>query len=472
MTVEIPRDTLIRRMREDLMGPRTPEETLAARPSDVYLTGILWPSNTAVSPEEDEQLSVAVAGGDDDGDDTPEQAQARSVGMRRPSTAGISFAVATTVGQRATADVRLEFGTYSPSEGGARNHWTRRQNSIGPVEVTLDERACNITLEEYGFPELRLNSRTVPFERGLLSTITLVNDAVPAEPGRAAVEQATIFQVSVAVRAGDGCRLISRPSRRNPVDEEDWSSALLYRHAREYAAGHTCSVDWIESRDDDGATLVRTEWIPETVVPAVTPDGHKVFASLNDGAERPLSAAWLASCDPSTLVVALHRLCDAYERWIDVQKVEAGGLDGKMAAAATRHLEEASHILRRMRSGVRLLEADPVCARAFMLANLAMTTQRQWAGLGELSWRPFQLGFLLLTIESAALSKHPDRDTMDLLWFPTGGGKTEAYLGLIAFVAFHRRLARAEADDGSGVAAIMRYTLRLLTTQLLIATEN
>ena len=54
---------------------------------------------------------------------------------------------------------------------------------------------------------------------------------------------------------------------------------------------------------------------------------------------------------------------------------------------------------------------------------------------------------------------------MDLLWFPTGGGKTEAYLALTAFVIMLRRLRRAEQDDGSGVAVLMRYTLRLLTIQ-------
>lgn len=152
MTVEIPRDKLIRRMREDLVGPRAPGETLAARASDVYLTGILWPRNTTIAPEEDEQLSATVAGGDNEGDDTPEQAQARSVGMRRPSTAGISFAVATTGEHSASVRVDIEFGTYSPSADGARNHWTRRQNSISSVEIALNERSSDTTLEQYGFP--------------------------------------------------------------------------------------------------------------------------------------------------------------------------------------------------------------------------------------------------------------------------------------------------------------------------------
>jgi ATP-dependent helicase YprA (DUF1998 family) len=83
-----------------------------------------------------------------------------------------------------------------------------------------------------------------------------------------------------------------------------------------------------------------------------------------------------------------------------------------------------------------------------------------------LIWRPFQLGFILLTAVSVADRNHHDRSIMDLLWFPTGGGKTEAYLTLIAFLSFYRRFsADSNPDNGDGVTAVMRYTLRLLTTQ-------
>ncbi len=100
--------------------------------------------------------------------------------------------------------------------------------------------------------------------------------------------------------------------------------------------------------------------------------------------------------------------------------------------------------------------------------------QRQWAKAGRdatLSWRPFQLAFQLLALAGLAFPvrptarSNPDRDVMDLLWFPTGGGKTEAYLGLTAFTLILRRLTREDADEGAGVAVLMRYTLRLLTVQ-------
>jgi hypothetical protein len=88
------------------------------------------------------------------------------------------------------------------------------------------------------------------------------------------------------------------------------------------------------------------------------------------------------------------------------------------------------------------------------------------------SWRPFQLAFLLLNLPALTIPTHPERaegDTAvaDLLWFPTGGGKTEAYLGLTAYTLGIRRRQPhlGGLDSRDGVAVLMRYTLRLLTIQ-------
>jgi hypothetical protein len=129
------------------------------------------------------------------------------------------------------------------------------------------------------------------------------------------------------------------------------------------------------------------------------------------------------------------------------------------------HIKEARHVLARIQGGIARLETDVNVAEAFQLANKAMDMQRRWSGAAPLRWRPFQLAFVLLSLESTLDGSHVDRSVMDLLWFPTGGGKTEAYLALVAMVAFHRRLSQNRPDDGAGVAVIMRYTLRLLTTQ-------
>jgi hypothetical protein len=455
---------MVERLEADLVGPRAPDELLESKPADVYVSGILWPKNTPIAPEEDEKLDAS-SGGDDGGAESADQAQAQAVAMRRPSTAGISFAVSVGKGADPSVNVSIRFATYSEVDG----KWKRVQHVMDDVAVALHEGNESRNLASGSFTWLRLHVRSVPFERGLLCTVTLVNDATPAEPNRAAIEKVTLFQVGFEIKPVKATKLISRPSRRSPVDADDWSSDLLYRDAREFAAGHTCSADWTESTEDRTVALaVRTSWVPQAIVPAVSPDGHEVFRGLSGRDADVLSASWLATAETPRLHAALLKLCTAYGKWIDLQTAAASGLTGKRAETAKAHQETAAGILSRMTAGADFLKGNAHAADAFRLANLVMDTQRHWSGNGALRWRPFQLGFLLLTLESAAKGDHPHRGIMDLLWFPTGGGKTEAYLGLIAFVSFYRRLSSKNADDGAGVAVIMRYTLRLLTTQQFI----
>ena len=458
------RETMITRLREDLIGPRSADETITSRPSDVYLTGVLWPRNTAVAPEEDERLAVAPEGGEGS-DDAEDQAQPRAVGMRRPSTAGVSFAAYGESGQPSVR-VRLRFGTYADVESEKKIVWKRTAHAPEDVIVVLGESPANIPVVSGTLAGLRLNVRTAQFFAGTLATITLVNDMTPEERDRASSEKTSLFQVSLEILPDEGTKLIARPSRRAPVDDDDWSSALLYRNAREFAVGHTCSAGWDEPVPDTGhSARVYSTWIPEATVQAVSPDGDTVFEKLADGAADPLSALWLSEADDAALYAGLQKLCEAYGRWIAAREEDIRGLPNLLQDAARRHIREARSVLARMKAGADFIRDSAPAREAFRLANVAMHTQRLWAGSKPLRWRPFQLGFILLTLESTAKGDHPDREKMDLLWFPTGGGKTEAYLGLIAFVAFHRRLSRDNPDEGAGLSTIMRYTLRLLTTQ-------
>lgn len=466
--LEMPaRDKILTRLREDLIGPRKPDETLSARPSDIYLTGILWPRNTTLAPEEDEKISIA-PGGDEMGDDAEDQAQPQSVSMRRPSTAGVSFAASSSRGAPSVT-VRIRFGMYCETDEGGRRLWKRQQHAPDPISVTLESEGDDIPFSSGELTGLRINVRSVPFPDGMLATITLVNDLIPEERDRASIERTTLFQVLLEIEPLAGTTLIARPSRRAPVDDEDWSSALLYRDAKEFAAGHTCSADWFtEPNHLASATKVFSSWMPQATVEAISPDGDEVFRKLKQGDSDPLRAGWLASADKDQLCAGLMRLCLAYDTWIGRQEAEAAHLSVPFQGVAQRHLQNARHVLKRMIAGIEFLDRSKEAREAFHLANLAMTTQREWSSQGPLQWRPFQLAFILLALQSTADGRHTDREVMDLLWFPAGGGKTEAYLGLIAFVAFYRRLTAAVPDDGAGVAVIMRYTLRLLTTQQFI----
>jgi hypothetical protein len=197
-------------------------------------------------------------------------------------------------------------------------------------------------------------------------------------------------------------------------------------------------------------------------------EGDEEFKTLNrDQAFRPLSAAWLASSDDASLASGLRLLTAAYGSWIDKQEKGIASLPAKLRAQATTNIVTCRDGLHRMNGSINLLASDPRAAHAFRLAQKAMVIQRKWTKKKpDLIWRPFQLGFQLLSLESLATPSHPHRSVMDLLWFPTGGGKTEAYLALTGFILFYRRLQPGAApDDGDGVAVLMRYTLRLLTIQ-------
>lgn len=461
-----PRDRILERFHQDLVGPWEPQEVLDSRPSDVYLTGILWPKNTRVAPEEDERLSMAPGDGEE-GEESADSGQATSVPQRRPSTAGLSFAARSTKdGTAPCVIVSVTFGLYVEGAQNGQSVWQRRPVEPEPISIVLTSGVQDFPLGA-GPDGLRLNVRSVPFDRGMLTTVTLVNGCTPAARGRAALEQITLFQVHLDVTADPDSELIARPSRRTAVDEDDCSAALVYRSAKEFAAGHTCSADWDDPSDDEAGhtQCVRTAWLPQATVPAVSPEGHDVFRHLKVDDSDPLSAEWLARASAADRQAGLGRLCDAYSRWLGMRQQDARSLPAEFASTAERHLADVRNALSRMQAGVSRLASDPNAAAAFRLANLAMCTQARWNGNPVLRWRPFQLGFVLLSFESCIDGAHPDRAIMDLLWFPTGGGKTEAYLALIAMVAFSRRLSRKNPDAGAGVAVLMRYTLRLLTTQ-------
>jgi hypothetical protein len=467
------REEILRRLQQDLIGPYSEQETLASRPSDVYLTGILWPQKTSMRAEEDERLSLSADG--DDADGAAEQEEVPMSGLKRPCSAGVSFAVSASVTSR-TIDIVVRFATYTQVEtggevgaAGRQRTWHRQPFQQKIPGVALDKASSFIDLSPYGAPpDVKIHIRQSPWEEKALVTISLVNMAqLDEDSGRDELEQHTLFQTRIEILPGMGTKLVARPSRRAVIDEDDRSSALLYRDAIEFAVGHTCSAEWTPGTVSDTADLIATTWLPIAKVYSTSPKGSAALSPLYAG--QQLSAEWLATAPPDQLAAALARLPELYEAWLESQELTIEALPTDAKEQAQKNIAECRRIRNRMADGARRICEDPSLERAFRLANLAMSVQHGWepekSARGPLQWWPFQLGFILLAAASTADPTHPDRSTMDLLWFPTGGGKTEAYLGLIAFLAFYRRLRKPSPDEGAGVAAIMRYTLRLLTTQ-------
>lgn len=480
------RDVVASRLFEDLIGPREENEELTSRPSDVYLTGILWPQRTAMAGEDDDRLETAVASSGEDSDSEGDSVRTGSI--QKPSVAGISFSAASSVVPQ--VQVTCSFATYRIEQHESGDIWIRQPHAVEIPVLDLrpgSPRQIALAVLGKGLPNVLLNVRCINAGDTVLVTLSLVNSIVP-EQSRNEIEAASLFQTALRVQPCHGTLLVPKPPRRGvsvrqgqtsrdaAISDEE-SGALLYRNVAEFAVGHVCSAEWESSEPLAGvlstARWVGTTWLPSAIVEGVDPNGHSFFSELGNEsvALDPLSAEALALADAASLQQALHCFCDAYDRWVQLQLRR---LDDRVDVSlelkyvAEMHLVRCQQALGRMRASVLELLTNPRLQRAFQLANFAMHLQHSWDSSkshnGPLRWRPFQLGFLLLSAPSSVSRDHEHRGVMDLLWFPTGGGKTEAYLALIACIAVYRRLSDDPKDHG-GVCALMRYTLRLLTTQ-------
>ncbi len=317
-----------------------------------------------------------------------------------------------------------------------------------------------------------------------------------------------LCQAELSVAAPDGAAgFVRRPvdlaGLTPEVDRRELRGLeLLYRDTVELSVGHGVATEAELSRDrPDRAVRVTTAALPAAEVPRTDAPGPADFtdAAIAEpfaAVGAALDMAALGDADDRVLPELLTPLVDAYEAWITAQEQRIGDPAARLVGheeIAREHLENARFTARRVRAGISAL-AEPDVAEAFRFANRAMRQQRVHTIAGELrrrdpklglatavaeadvtknrSWRPFQLAFVLLNLPSLADPTHAERAAgsdglVDLLFFPTGGGKTEAYLGLTAFTIAIRRLQGIVADhDGrDGVAVLMRYTLRLLTLQ-------
>lgn len=336
---------------------------------------------------------------------------------------------------------------------------------------------------------LRLHSTVRADGQDRVVTVMLVNHHQAAE-GELPEARTAWFQAGLEVRSTMGEDLFMPIDRESGLvlPDEQASMELLYRHRRSFALGHGCAGDWRrdETTERTGRTgMVCSSSFPLYEVAPVLPreapfSGKPVRLSmmeLSDGAGDSEGQRRLSILD------SLKTLCADYSAWIDSQEAESATLAGPVADAARRHLNLCRRCLDRMRQGVETLASDPNALLAFRLANRAMLMQQIHTALpvrrkgepfpvellgykaetaSQRRWRPFQLAFILMNVRGTVDQLHPDHDLVDLIWFPTGGGKTEAYLGLTAFTIALRRLRRG---SDAGTTVLMRYTLRLLTAQ-------
>ncbi|MCX5056992.1 helicase-related protein [Streptomyces sp. NBC_00452] len=492
------------------VDPESGEEVLDRDPLVRYGVGVLYPAERTTQPADEEHTVIAgLMDGDGELDEKVfeglQEAAQRTVGGppedddfdlagandRRPSTMGLSFMLAGGSG----AALRIVFtgGRYRRQNvrvAGDPRRWWVRSPVIAVWELPADDIATPGRVLRKSQPdadasrgidgldlELIVNVRS--HQDGRLITVALVNRTAP---GTQPLDAVSLFQAEMTVEPQGGWLAPYPEAAEAEAHPDDASFNLLYREARTFAVGHGCAADW--ARPTEGrAAWAKADPLPWYEAPSITPDIRQ------NGSPLTVSMEQLAGDGPGG-PERLEQVVGAYAEWIEGLAEKATGLDERFRPTAAQHIEGCRKALARMREGLELVRDDRSdVGRAFRMANRAMLRQQLRSGAavrptrsangrfevegaqpdedaarrnGKGNWRAFQIAFLLAAIPSSADPLHGDREVVDLIYFPTGGGKTEAYLGLSAFSMLLRRLR--DPGDAS-VTVLMRYTLRLLTAQ-------
>jgi hypothetical protein len=490
------RDELERMVLKDLLGPAGGPKEEVDEPSvrDRYLVGMLAPKRQELSPEEFDELPQGGSGSVEDG--TAETTSPATKTMF-PSSFGMTFCVGLpTKALQITAcwgHYRRDRSEHLTTPAGEKKVvWKRCQREAvsGPIPLAAGRLRWTPDPE---FPHVQVQGLVRKRDHFWSVTLFLVNGQEEPKKLR---DTAWLFQPELAVESPDRGPVFQShahkkgPGKADPVAfAEGLEMAMLYRHHVEFGVGHGVSIhaDCPQGVCDKAHRLstvvVPTYEVPRTTPPTVA-DWPKLAGLVVDMKE-------LGETPTTQLAAKLRPLLTAYAAWIDDRQTDLKRPD--MAPYQTpgqAALERCREALRRIEEGLTLLGEDEKAAEAFRFANLAMWQQRVHTILSlkrrrdepvderavdvpaNRSWYPFQLAFLLLNLPGITRLDHRDRSdsaeaVADLLWFPTGGGKTEAYLGLTAYTMALRRLQGPVAGRPGeyGVAVLMRYTLRLLTIQ-------
>lgn len=501
------RADLAQSLRLDLIGPwndhEFAREIIAEEPDVRYLTGYLIPEGAPIEEREDPDADDDNQGDEDTSGDNGNTERLGGRHSFLPSSIGLSVLIPPEI-KELVATVRwgdyVHLGNEDPADIDFRmelEEWAR-EVGLEPVPTYLKEITGYARIPREETVRLPIPSSPKGISKDLVGkgrglsveifcraaegiglpagtrsvSVFLVNRRTPRST-REKRYPGIAFQVLLELTCTEG--FTARPDLKAlSGGEKEWDekiSDLQYRDILEYAVGHNAASK--ACFEDGRCTTVLTEWFPEAEVEKVVP------APLMD---VELSMEALSRLDSAEAITsALSSLPSAYSAWIELQRTVTG-LSPAMSQTCDDMLHKAGYAAERIRKGVELLKTDSVVLKAFRIANKAMSrSARQRVAviegrppheISEPRWYPFQLAFLLLNLAGIANpeSETVEREIVDLLFFPTGGGKTEAYLGLAAFSMVLRRLRNPDTQirgvtvpSSAGLCVLMRYTLRLLT---------
>lgn len=487
---------LIKSLFENLRGPKNGPSEEIENVLNAYVVGILRtgfnkpdantgtdPSYTAALNDVDTDASVTPDGAEDkespDYDLNP-MFEARSIGL--------SFVVS---GKKPSVRICFTWGRYEHSKVSKKIF--RRQMNFFITQADLKRPQQEFKPEDHPSADKRITKKGA--EISVISTkisekdkyhvsIFLVNNTPYAGGSQSATDR--MFQPQIRVKCMEGTTLQELDLMQDDAVAEDaMHDSVIYKKRRNMGRGHFCGTVWHEvdpedygkegfstfSWPDSKSKHFPDEFSKEFTRPDIRTEFFPTYSILQpeiDDKDRKFAAEDLSDTwNPEDLELRLGGIVKSYGDWIQSQeKLGRAQDDAASRQAARSNLENCTAAKDRIRGGIEFLKSNERARLAFCFMNKAISLKSKWEGASDFSWWEFQMAFILQCLRGVAQQDESERDLCDILWFPTGGGKTEAYLGLTIFTIIFFRLQRFDrySTDG-GVSVISRYTLRLLTIQ-------
>ena len=472
------RKTLVDNLEKRLIGPEGgPMEIIKDLPTRKYTVGLLYPMGTCIDPER------AIDGDMEDNSDAERGGPIQRSSLKDeilPSSMGMSFMVRSDLD---SLDMHVQWARYAQVTG-TTDFIRKEEEALIKIVLPLTESGKRTKIMDKGEESpltLVIKDHGV-MGKGRHISVFLVNESgTSIERGKKGYknERARLCVFSPKINIStNGADILARPRVAAPRSDDDLASMeLLYRERYEFATGHGCSVLW-KGEVNDRCSHIESTFMPWFI-------GPRLDFTLT-GINLPMDMM----ADPrkkEETVRALEEMINHYSKWIkktfsESEKRKIVGFE----KAFDKHKADAEASEQRMRGGLKFLTDDARAYEAFLFMNNAMFLKgvhqvesielskdqnakmkviqvARWAG--KYTWRPFQMAFILMSLKGLLDPKDPDRKMLDLLWISTGGGKTEAYLGLSTLAMAYRRLKGGQGSELPGVSVLMRYTLRLLTIQ-------
>lgn len=463
-------------IKKDLYGPVLDDEVIIELPMQYYAMGKLYPKS-----QEQEILDMSRGTGAESEMESYDASLA-STNMRDPSSMGITCTLKADVSQ---ISIAVDFAMYEPMNmveiEEQKKNIERWKDDVNEETIFWARKffTFNLEMEAKEIQEIELLPQIVL--RGYVHkvcrngekifTLVLINGRETGND-RKVVNSNMIFQPHIKIMGSKSNKNIFTSTIRQVEIKKDFElleTDMLYSDYKCYGQGHGCSVNW---GNEARIETMEPEYVESTFIPEYNLKQMKAAQIV----DLPvLTMEYIVKENANNIISELLKFAEKYKAWIIKESKKIDSVEGRLQECAEDHIAKCNLAYERICNSIKVLEGsfktDKIAWNSFKYANEAMMMQRiqtikkqgKEPDKKEIKWYPFQLAFFLQELTSIAEPESNDRKLVDLLWFPTGGGKTEAYLGIAAFTIFYRRMKYGSV--GEGVSVIMRYTLRLLTIQ-------